>query len=73
MDDAVAVQVAQRKHQLPGNGLHHWLGQPLVVFQDLEQLALRELGDHTEIPLGLEGVQHENDVLMSQGAQDLQQ
>jgi hypothetical protein len=39
VDDAVGVQVVQRRHQLAPHVAHHALGQAAVVLQDVEQLA----------------------------------
>ena len=46
------------------------LGEALVVLQDLEQLALRELRDDAELALRLERVHHGDDVIVLSPAQD---
>jgi hypothetical protein len=68
--DAPAVQVVQRVHQLARDGAHHGLRQAGVVLQDLEQLAVRVLGDHHHVARRLKVVQQQDDVGVVQRAQD---
>jgi hypothetical protein len=71
VDDAVAVQVVQRTHQLTRDGPHDVLGQRLVVLQHLEQLAARKLRDDAKLPRRFERIQHVDDVLVAQRTQYL--
>jgi hypothetical protein len=57
--------------QLLGNVLHFQLGERLVVLQYLEELALGELSDDGKAALRLESVQHHDDVVMVEVAQDV--
>ena len=48
MDDAMAVQVVERMHQLLGDFAHFGLTEVPIVFKDLEQLTLGELCHNAE-------------------------
>ena len=66
VDDAVGVEVVEGGDQLAGDGGHLILGQALVVFKHLKQLAAGKLGDHSELSARLKGVTHVDDVLVLQ-------
>ena len=70
VDDAVVVQVVQRLDELPRDLLHLLLRQRLVVLEDLEELALRELRHEHDVRRRLEVVQHADDVRVVEGALD---
>ena len=61
----------QRLDELPGDGANLLLGKALVILQDLEELALRELGDDAKLSLGLERIHHADDVVVLQPAENL--
>ena len=71
VDDAVGVKVVEGSDELPGDGAHLILRQAFVVLQDLEELALRKLGDDAELGFGLERVHHGDDVVVPEPSQDL--
>ena len=71
MDNAMRMQIVESVHQLLSYFAHFVLGQVPVVLQDLEQLALRELGDHAKLVGGLERVQEQDDVLVVQAFQNV--
>lgn len=71
VDDAVGVKVMQSEDELPRDGLHDRLWESLIILQHTEQLALGEFHHDAEVPRCFKRVQHEDDVLVPQGAQDL--
>ena len=70
VDDPVGVEVVQRPYELPRDLLDLAVGESLVVLEHVEQLPLRVLRDHAELPLRLKGVHHQDDVLVVQGPED---
>jgi hypothetical protein len=70
VDDSIRVEIVQGANELLGDLLHRLLGQALVVLQNVEQLALCVLRHNAEVSLRFEGVKHQDDVVVVQGAQD---
>ena len=71
VDDAVGVEVVERSNELLADFRHAGFGELVVVLQNLEKLAMRELRDDDELGLRLEGVEHLDDVLVPQVPEDL--
>jgi hypothetical protein len=71
VDDAVRVQVVERGDELARDRADDRLRERLVVLEDLEELALRELGHDRKVGARLKGVEHLDDVRVAQRAQDL--
>ncbi len=77
VNDVVRVEVVESVDELLGDFADLFLRQGLVVFEDLEKLALSKLkgekhgryfGDDAEVVGCFEGVDHEDDVLVDQTA-----
>jgi hypothetical protein len=58
-------------HQLLGNLADFSLAQAPVIFEDFEELALRELCDHAKLMRSFERVKHQNYVLVVKPLQNL--
>ena len=68
VDHALRVQVVERLRQLPSDRADLRLRELLVVLEDLEELALGELGYDDHPILCLEKIEHQHDVLVPNGS-----
>jgi hypothetical protein len=71
VDNAVRVEIVERVHQLLGYLANFVFWKIPVVFEDLEQLTLSELGNHAKLMRGLERVQKQDDVLVVEALQNV--
>ena len=70
MSDAIGVYVMQCSDQLLRDFAYLRLLQWLIVLNDVEQLALAQLGDQDKLRAGLKGVQEQYNVLMLKFLED---
>ena len=71
MYDTMRMEIVKSVHQLLSDFADLVLWQVPVVLQDLEELTLRELGDHAEFVGCLERVQQQDDVLVVEAFQNV--
>lgn len=64
MHDSVGVEIMQGSDELLGDFPYFDFLKVLVVFDDVEELALAKLGDDNELGIGLEGIQQQNDIFV---------